>query len=409
MAIKSSFLVVALIALSVSATPAAQIREPNVSLPFVRRLNVSGSTLADKDRARAAHIISTSRARSGTNKKRASSFDVTNAATTYVASIGVGSPATTYSLLIDTGSSNTWVGAGKAFVETSTSKETDNLMEVTYGSGFFLGIEFTDTVTLTEDLVITGQDIGVAEFSEGFEGVDGIIGIGPVDLTAGTVSDGSTVPTVTDNLLSQGTISTEVIGVSFAPTQSDSITNGELTFGGTDPSKFTGSISFFPITTTSPSSEFWGIDQSITYGSANTTVLSSTAGVVDTGTTLVLIATNAFDTYTSLTGATLDDSVGLLSISSADYANLESLFFNVGDSAFELTKNAQTWPRALNTAIGGAASDIFLIVGDIGTDSGEGLDFINGFTFLERFYSVFDTTNNRVGFATTEHTEDTSN
>ena len=45
-----------------------------------------------------------------------------------------------------------------------------------------------------------------------------------------------------------------------------------------------------PLTTTSPASEFWGIDQSIQYG-ASTRILSTTAGVVDTGTTLTLIAT----------------------------------------------------------------------------------------------------------------------
>lgn len=43
---------------------------------------------------------------------------------TYTTSVGVGSPATQYTLLIDTGSSNTWVGAGKAYVKTSTSKST---------------------------------------------------------------------------------------------------------------------------------------------------------------------------------------------------------------------------------------------------------------------------------------------
>ena len=41
------------------------------------------------------------------------------------------------------------------------------------------------------------------------------------------------------------------------------------------------------------------------------------------------------------------------------------------------------------TAIGGSADQIFLIVGDLGSLSGEGLDFINGMTFLERFYSVY--------------------
>lgn len=37
------------------------------------------------------------------------SINVTNTAVTYVAAVKIGSPPTTYSLLIDTGSSNTWV------------------------------------------------------------------------------------------------------------------------------------------------------------------------------------------------------------------------------------------------------------------------------------------------------------
>jgi hypothetical protein len=43
--------------------------------------------------------------------------------------------------------------------------------------------------------------------------------IGPVDLTQGTLSGSSTeIPTVTDDLLKQGKISTEVIGIYYAPT-----------------------------------------------------------------------------------------------------------------------------------------------------------------------------------------------
>ncbi len=87
--------------------------------------------------------------------------------------------------------------------------------------------------------------------------------------------------------------------------------------------------------------------------------------------------------------------------------------------------------RALNTAIGGNTNSVYLIVNSLGTPSGEGLDFINGQTFLERFYSVFggfqipsalivlwltvqilpptDTANKRVGFATTSFTTATTN
>lgn len=100
---------------------------------------------------------------------------------------------------------------------------------------------------------------------------------------------------------------------------------------------------------------------------------------------------------------------GLLKITSAQYSALQNLNFQIGSETYSLTPNAQIWPRALNILIGGTSGTIYLIVGDIGSNSGEGLDFVNGFTFLERFYSVFDTTNNRVGFATTAYTTATSN
>lgn len=47
-----------------------------------------------------------------------------------------------------------------------------------------------------------------------------------------------------DNAFSSGLIPAKEIGISFEPTTSDSDTNGELTFGGTDSSKFTGTLSF---------------------------------------------------------------------------------------------------------------------------------------------------------------------
>ena len=115
-------------------------------------------------------------------------------------------------------SSNTWVGANKAYVPTKTSHNTTNKVvgglefvfmynlcfdslnqqKVSYGSGFFkgkfllgspitmilelincrnhIGFEFTDQVTIGPGLVISNQSIGVATKSQGFPGIDGIIG-----------------------------------------------------------------------------------------------------------------------------------------------------------------------------------------------------------------------------------------
>jgi len=387
----------------VSATPIH--RSPSkFSLAFATKFSSTGfSNIAEADRARAAALRNNALAKNG---KRDGTVGVTNTAVAYTASVGVGSPATQYTLLIDTGSSNTWVGASKKYTATSSSTKTGDTVSVSYGSGSFSGDEYIDTVTLSPDLVITKQSIGVASKSQGFQGVDGILGIGPVDLTENTLSNGQTVPTVTDNLASAGTISTEVIGIYFVPA-SESSSEGSLDFGATDSSKYTGDIAYVPITRTNPASEYWGIDESISYG--GNTILSSTAGIVDTGTTLVLIASDAFSAYEKATGGTLDSTTGLLKISSEQYSSLSDLNFQIGSNTYTLSANAQIWPRSLNSEIGGDSGSIYLAIADIGSNSGSGLDFINGYAFLERFYSVFDTTNSQVGFATTQFTTSTSN
>ncbi|KAG1860799.1 acid protease [Suillus subluteus] len=374
------------------------------TLSFAARVNARGVVnIAAADRARAQAMK-----QAGSMGKRAgrSSFSITNAVVTYTAQVGVGSSATEYTLLIDTGSSNTWIGANTPYNPTITSVDTGNTVAVSYGSGSFSGEEYTDTVTLSTSLVITAQSIGVASNSEGFDDVDGILGVGPTDLTEATISNLETAPTVTDNLYNQGFIGIEALGIYFVPTTvSDDA--GELTFGGHDSSKITSPVTYVPLTTTSPASDYWGIDQSISYG--RSTILSETAGIVDTGTTLVLIASDAFSTYQTATGAVMDETTGLLMITSSQYAKLQALTFKIGSKTYDLTPNAQIWPRSLNADIGGSSDNIYLIVSDIGSDSGSGLDFINGYTFLQRHYSVFDTTNNQVGFATTSYTDDTSN
>jgi hypothetical protein len=401
-----SLLTTLLLALSIAASP-VEIHDSPITLSIARSLNTSGGTinLLQHDQSRAAALKAVGKDTLG---RRTGSIPVTNVAVCYIASVGIGNPATTYNLIVDNSCSVTWVGA-TTYVKTSTSVDTGKALAVSSGSVPFSGTEYTDTVSLGDGLTIIQQPIGVASTSTGFTDVDGVLCIGPLDLTEGTLTDepDTTIPTVTDNLYSQGIISQIVVGISFEPTTSESDTNGELTFGGTDATKYTGAIAYTPLTTTYPSSYYWGINQSITYGT--TTILSETAGIIDTATTLILIATNAFSSYQSATGGILDDTTGLLRITSTQYSALENLNFNIGSNTYALTPNGQIWPRALNTYIGGSTSYIYLIVNSIGTPSGEGLDFINGYTFLERFYTVLDTTNSQVGFATTAYTSATTN
>lgn len=98
---------------------------------------------------------------------------------------------------------------------------------------------------------------------------------------------------------------------------------------------------------------------------------------------------DAFRTYQSKTGGIPDAATGLLRINSTQYSNLRSLTFNIGGESYDLTPNGQIWPRTLNTFVGGSSSSIYLIVGDIGSSSGSGYDFVNGYTFLYVLHFLF--------------------
>ncbi|KAL4079730.1 aspartic peptidase domain-containing protein [Scleroderma citrinum] len=404
-------LLTTILAVAIAASP-LQVRNTFITLPFLKRFNVEAGIikLLEHDQARAAALLDHGNDIVRRNfTRRTRSITVINETVSYVATVGVGIPSSTYHLIVDTGSSNMWIGANSTYQQTNSSGLGGLIVSVSYGSSSFTGLVWYDTISLGSDFILPRQSIAVASVSQGFTTVDGVLGIGPVDLTKTTftIEPNHTAPTVSDNLFNQGLIAQELVGMSFAPTNPSHNTTGELIFGGVDSSKYTGTLNNVPLTNTKPAAYFWGIDESITYGSA--TILSGTAGIVDTGTSLILIASDAFSKYQSLTGAVQDNSTGLLRITNSQYDSLHNLNFSIGNNSYTLTPNAQIWPRVLNTYIGGSPGYIYLIVADIGWSSGQGLDLINGQAFLERFYSALDTTNSRVGFALTTHTYATIN
>jgi len=111
-----------------------------------------------------------------------------------------------------------------------------------------LGTEYTDTVTLGNGLVITKQSFGVGSLinSPPLIASDGILGLGPVILTLMTLdnSPDTTIPTVIDNLLIQGSISQRVISYFFAPTLQKEVTYGAITLGGINPADHTSPITY---------------------------------------------------------------------------------------------------------------------------------------------------------------------
>jgi hypothetical protein len=112
---------------------------------------------------------------------------------------------------------------------------------------------------------------------------------------------------------------------------------------------------------------------------------------------------DAYDRYCNATGAILDSKTGVLHIPSDEYKSLKSLFFNIAGSEFELIANAQIFPRKLDQTIGGSSDYVYLMVDTFGARQDVPVCII-GYMFLERYYTVFDASNQRIGFASTQFT-----
>ncbi|KAG2063073.1 hypothetical protein BDR04DRAFT_1111820 [Suillus decipiens] len=249
----------ALLAFSVTGSP-VEVRNSPITLPITRRLAFSNLTdLLRHDEARLAAF-----GKYSTHGRR----DVDYYPRVVVAI--------------------TWVGAGLPYLSKS-GIDTNELVAVDYSYGSFKGTIFKDKLYFgVERFTIPGMQIGVASTSQGIA-VDGVLGIGPTSSGLGALpnSPEETIPTVTDRLVEQRTISRPLIGIFFQPIVANTVNHGDLSFGATNPSVYDHDI-----TTTAPSSRYWGINQRITYG--NTEILANTAGIVDSGCTFLYLAIGVY-------------------------------------------------------------------------------------------------------------------
>jgi hypothetical protein len=179
----------------------------------------------------------------------------------YYGVVQIGSPPQSFQVIYDTGSSNLWVpevgcihcgykifhgGKNKFDPNASTSYEmiqgNASDFSIQYGSGSVSGRFVKDTVTLAQDIHVSSQTFAIVHDAAGmgigyaFGMFDGILGLGFDTLSVGGAE------TVFHSAIEQGLVEQPVFAFSLGD-ESD----GELTFGGYDESKFVGSIHWVPL------------------------------------------------------------------------------------------------------------------------------------------------------------------
>ncbi|KAJ3094066.1 hypothetical protein HDU97_008537 [Phlyctochytrium planicorne] len=302
----------------------------------------------------------------------------------------------TFSLDLDTGSSDTWVrgasctsqdqscNGNKLNTKDSTLSNTGATFSTSYGSGSVSGKIYTAPVTIA-GVTADNLNIGVSTKETGFVGSDGLVG-----LAFASISNIANQVNGQTNFVDALGFSGSQNQFGFYFSNSADGDDGEVTFGGYDSSKIAGPINYVPLN----SETYWQFSSSgISYsaGTKSGTFQVSNA-IADTGTTLVILDTAAADAINKGIGANAyDSSQGIYPISCS--ASGPNVSFKIGSATYTLPPSAYI----IGDGQGGCFSGI--------TQGASGLGgvAIFGDIFLRRYYSIYDKTNSRVGFALAKH------
>jgi hypothetical protein len=320
----------------------------------------------------------------------------------YVATVQIGTPPTNYNILMDSGSADFWVGNAEncvseggggcgnhTFLGTSTSSSfvnTDTKFEVTYGSGAVAGTLCQDNVLLA-GLALNNHTFGTAneesvQFSADTTSFDGLMGLAQQGLSE------EKTPTPVESLAQQGLINGAITSFKISRL-SDQLNDGEITFGGLDPSKFDqNTLVTFPNVNTEG---FWeGAMDAITVDGVNTGLKGRTA-ILDTGTTLIQAPGNDAATVHALIPGAANAGGGQFTVPCTTNV---SLAFSFGGRAFTIEPQDLAFaPVNDNDPTGDCLSGIG--AGDIGADT----EWLVGDVFLKNAYYSVDQDKQQISLA----------
>jgi len=319
----------------------------------------------------------------------------------YYGPITLGTPPQNFSVVFDTGSSNLWVPSSKCPIsniacrthrryndgKSSTYVANGTDFSIQYGSGAVSGFISQDTLGMG-GLNVVKQQFGEALHEPGITFVaakfDGILGMAFVTISVDHVTP------VWYNILSQKLVSQPIFSFWLSQTQSQNM-GGELTLGGVDTKRYTGSINYAPLTSETywefMVSDFQLHGQSLKWCSG-----SGCKAICDSGTSLIVGPSKEVDALNKQLGAKVINGEGIFTSCSVvnTLPNITVVINSVNyvltpkDYVLEVTSEGQTE----------------CLSGFMGMDLGSlGPLYILGDVFIATYTAVFDFQNERVGFA----------
>ncbi|KAI8589970.1 aspartic peptidase domain-containing protein [Geranomyces variabilis] len=374
----------ALTAFAASAVVAAPAAKSSLIIPVKKHTSTDSSSRIDRALANKKFQIAKYARHYKTSLTGSAGGNVplTNDANEmYYGPVTIGSQTVTVDF--DTGSSDFWVrgakctssdnscgsGSGHSGVKTTGLTDARQTFDDSYGSGEASGEIYKGTYKVG-GYTASNAYLGVSTAETGFDDPsDGLFGLGFAAI--------SNIGQATD-----GKAPIDALGLkSFAfYLTNDASESGELSLGGADSSKYSGSFNYLPLN----AQTYWQFSTSSATASVNgkSHKFTTKSAIADSGTTLVIVDDAVASSIYSAVGA---DSQGNIDCGAADSA--PPIVFNLGGKAYSIP--ASVWvftdgDQCICGVQGGAADAGVVIFGDV---------------FMRQYYTLFDVSNKRVGFA----------
>jgi len=307
----------------------------------------------------------------------------------YYGSITVGGQS--FQVIFDTGSSNLWVPSkkctncgSKSLYDSSASSSyvaNGTVFKIEYGSGPVSGFLSYDNVgfggvTVQKQEFAEITDVTGLGLAYSLGKFDGILG-----LAFPAISVDGILP-VFPAAVDQGLISTPSFAFYLGKADGQA---GELTLGGYDSSKFTGSLTWVPLR----NETYW--EATLTSMTINNQSVTTTPRVIiDSGTSLLAGPSAEVKNIAALVGASpfwLNPKE--YTIDCSKIPTLPNIVFTIGGIDFPLSGS--------DYVINAGGLCLFAMTG---IDVPSGALWIAGDVFMRKYYTVFDYGNKRLGFAT---------